>query len=377
MFTAITYPDDATIAEIPGIDNHMIPILIVGSIALGSVILHFIITFIMRRIAMSSGWTFDIELVKHCSKPTLFMFPVISILITISLISDAVDPKILSPIRHALEIALIIFVTWAAFGVVKASSIIAQNNVFRSRRSHTQIVVTTRIAYGLIGLLGAACVMLTFPRGWELGASLLASASVTALFIGLAAKPSLENLVASLQIALTQPLILDDYVVIDGYSGIVEAIQSQFIVVRSLEDRRFIIPLTRVVTSSFENWSRSNESIPSEFNLYVDYGVPLEDLRKQFYNLVENHENWDRNKRDTILTISDATQNSLVLTITVTATNAMLARKLKSKIRERLIEYMMTTYPQYLPRSRYETLPPRTGVDSMKKVISKMDEALI
>ncbi|CAG8533851.1 45149_t:CDS:2 [Gigaspora margarita] len=369
MFTAITYPDDATIAEIPGIDNHMIPILIVGSIALGSVILHFIITFIMRRIAMSSGWTFDIELVKHCSKPTLFMFPVISILITISLISDAVDPKILSPIRHALEIALIIFVTWAAFGVVKASSIIAQNNVFRSRRSHTQIVVTTRIAYGLIGLLGAACVMLTFPRGWELGASLLASASVTALFIGLAAKPSLENLVASLQIALTQPLILDDYVVIDGYSGIV--------VVRSLEDRRFIIPLTRVVTSSFENWSRSNESIPSEFNLYVDYGVPLEDLRKQFYNLVENHENWDRNKRDTILTISDATQNSLVLTITVTATNAMLARKLKSKIRERLIEYMMTTYPQYLPRSRYETLPPRTGVDSMKKVISKMDEALI
>ncbi|CAG8674234.1 1667_t:CDS:2 [Dentiscutata erythropus] len=368
---AMIHPNNATISEIP---DHIVPILVVGSIALGSVCVHYILTFIMKKLAVRGGWDFDLELVKHCSKPTLFMFPVISILITLSLIPDA-DPNVMIPVRHTLEIALILFVTWAAFGFIKASSICIARN--RSRKHLTQIIVTTRVFYGLVGSLGAACVILTFPRGWELGASLLASASVTALFIGLAAKPSLENLVASLQIALTQPLLLEDYVTIDGYSGIVESILSQFIVVKSFDDRRFIIPLSRVVNNSFENWTRGNESISSEFNMFVDYGIPLEDLRQQFLSFVENHENWDGNRKDTVLTISEARETSLMLTVSVTATNPRKSRALRNKARENLIEYMMTTYPQYLPRSRYESTTPRTGIDSMKKVVPKMEEALI
>ncbi|CAG8497226.1 8290_t:CDS:2 [Cetraspora pellucida] len=352
---AITHPNDFTMPEIPISDDNILPFIIIGCVAIGSICIHFLVTFILRRVATNSGWTFDHEIVKHCSKQTLFMFPVVSILISTSFFPD-VDPNIMNPIRHFLVISLIIFATWAAFGFVKASSItIARNHFFRSRKSQTQIIVTTRVAYGIVGLLSAACVILTFPQGWELGASLLASASVTALFIGLAAKPSLENLIASLQIALTQPLLLDDYVVIDGFAGTVEEIKSQYIVLRSLEERRFIIPLSRVTTYTFQNWSRTNESISTTFNLFVDYGIPLEDLRHQFFSLVEKNDRWDR--RDASLNISEAKENSLMLAGT--------------------IEYIVTTYPQYLPRARSEHVPSRTGVDSMKKVVPKMDEAII
>ncbi|CAG8623117.1 238_t:CDS:2 [Cetraspora pellucida] len=284
---SITHPNDFTMPELPISDDNVLPFIIIGCVAIGSICIHFLVTFILRRVAANSGWTFDHEIVKHC----------------------------------------------------------------------------------------AACIILTFPQGWELGASLLASASVTALFIGLAAKPSLENLIASLQIALTQPLLLDDYVVIDGFAGTVEEIKSQYIVLRSLEERRFIIPLARVTTYTFQNWSRTNESISTTFNLFVDYGIPLEDLRHQFFNLVEKNDRWDR--RDASLNISEAKENSLMLAGTVSAVNIHMARIIKTQIQEKLIEYMVTTYPQYLPRARSERVPSRTGVDSMKKVVSKMDEAII
>ncbi|CAG8721648.1 7160_t:CDS:2, partial [Racocetra persica] len=309
--STITHPNNFTLPEIPISDNNVLPYIIIGCVAVASIGIHYILTYILRRVAMNTGWTFDHEIIKHCSRPTLFMFPVIAILITVSFLPNA-DQNIIDPLRHILVIFLIIFVTWAAFGFVKASSItIARSQLFRSRKSQTQILVTTRVAYGLVGCLGAACIILTFPQGWELGASLLASASVTALFIGLAAKPSLENLVASLQLALTQPLLLDDYVVIDGFAGTVEEIQSQFIVLRSLEERRFIIPLSRVTTYTFQNWSRTTESISVSFNLFVDYGIPLEDLRHQFFSIVGKSDRWDR--RDASLNISEARENSLVL----------------------------------------------------------------
>ena len=99
----------------------------------------------------------------------------------------------------------------------------------------------------------------------------MASASVAALLIGFAAKPSIENLINSLQIALTQPLLLNDYIVVDDYQGYVEEIQAQFIVIRTSDERRIIIPLSRVIDGTFENWTRKDENIETYFDFFVDH----------------------------------------------------------------------------------------------------------
>jgi small-conductance mechanosensitive channel len=251
--------------------------------------------------------------------PSFFIFPLIAILVTLSFIPD-VDLAIMDPIRHAFEILLIIFTSWSAVGFTKAASVaISKNNDYvkstnnlQSRKLHTQLIVATRIIYCMIFWIAAAAILLTFPRAWEIGVSILASASVAALLIGFAAKPSMENLIASLQIALTQPLLLDDYVMIDGNQGVVEEIEAQYIVLRTSDERRLIIPLSRIINGIFENWTRTEENIGIHFDFFVDFGIPLEDLKQYFMNnILKKSKNWDH--RDGSLTIEECRENCLKL----------------------------------------------------------------
>ncbi|CAH1764641.1 783_t:CDS:2 [Entrophospora sp. SA101] len=371
----ITGPDVLSFRD----GNRTLPLVIMGSIAIGSMLVHLTITFILKRVAAKTGWTFDEEVVKHCAKPSFITFPIGTILITLPFVSN-VDLAILYPIRHALAIVLIIFVTWTVVGFAKAVSItISKNNDFiksshelQARKLQTQLTVCTRIAYIVIFLIGASCILLTFPKAWEIGVGILASASVTAIFVGFAAKPSIENLIASLQIALTQPLLLDDYVSFGDCEGIVEEIQAQFIVVRTGDDKRLIIPLIRIINETFENWSKTSQNITATFELYVDYGVPLNDLRQQFMMFVQKHECWDH--RDASLKISKAGENFLVLKAAMTTSNVRNLFKIQNDIREQLIEYLVVTHPHFLPRMKYENLQSRVGVDSMKKIVTKMED---
>ncbi|CAI2167438.1 14081_t:CDS:2 [Funneliformis geosporum] len=363
--------------------NNTIPLLIIGGVAIGSMILHILLTFILKKVAKKTGWTFDNEVINNCSTPTFFIFPVASILLTLSFISTTVDASIMDPIKHALDIILILFTTWASIGFVKAASIaVSTNNDFikssnsvQSRKLHTQFVVTIRCIYGLIFCIGAASILLSFPRAWELGASLLASASVVALFVGLAAKPSMENLVASLQIALTQPLLLDDYIKIDGHEGIVEEIQAQYVLIKTSDERRVIIPLSRVINGCFENYTKSNENMGMNFELYVDYGIPLEDLKQYYQLILQKSDNWDH--RDGTLSIKECQKTCMILKASMTAADVKIAFKLKGELREKLLEYIITTYPEYLPRSRHQNVEKRSGTDSMKRIVTKMEDAIL
>lgn len=247
--------------------NFVLPVAIIASIAVGSVLLHLFLFFLLKKIAQDTGWTFDAEVVKHCFKPTFFTFPLASVFITLSFVTG--DQDLLATVRHAIEILLIFFITWTINGIVKAWEITTDSH---DKKSKTELVVASRVLHGLVTALGVACVFLTFPSAWELGASMLASASVIAVLIGLAAKSSLENLAASLHIALTQPLLLGDCVVIDDYRGVVEEIQAQFMVIKTTEEKRLIVPLSRIINRPFENWSRNGERKSSCFYLYVDYG---------------------------------------------------------------------------------------------------------
>ncbi|CAG8822910.1 10224_t:CDS:2, partial [Dentiscutata erythropus] len=134
------------------------------------------------------------------------------------------------------------------------------------RKMTTQLLIASRVVTSIIFTLGAACVLSTFPTAWNLGIGLTASAGIIALVIGFAAKQILTNLLVTLQIALTQSILLGDYVVIDDYKGV--EIQSQYIVLKSIEEKRILVPLSRLIDTTYENWSRTSESLSLDFHLY-------------------------------------------------------------------------------------------------------------
>ncbi|RHZ49619.1 hypothetical protein Glove_519g21 [Diversispora epigaea] len=389
MSTYNTTNQNSTVLNFLDNDNKLFPIILMAGVTVASMLLHLALAHILKS---RTGWLFDHAILKYCKIPSFFVFSISAILLTLPFISD-VDSRLLIPIQHTFEILLIIFSTWTAVGVVKAvvetiafsndnndsndnnSSNSGSKKKKENRKIATQLLVASRVVISIIFTLGVACVLSTFPTAWNLGMGLVASASIIALILGFAARQTLTNLLATLQIALTQSVILGDYVVVDNYQGVVEEIQSQYIVLKSIEEKRILVPLSKLINTTYENWSRSSEKLSLGFELYVDYGIPLDDLRNYFISEVCKCEYWDQ--RNALLYISDVRESVLVLTARMTTTNFEKGNKMKIIMREKLIEYITTTYPQYLPRIRNETVLTRTGIDSMKKIISKMEDPVL
>jgi len=227
----------------------------------------------------------------------------------------------------------------------------------RARQMHTRAQVFTRTTELVIGLAGAAAVLMSFEPVRQVGAGLLASAGVAGLAVGLAARPVLGNLIAGLQIAITQPIRLDDAVVIDGEWGWIEEITSTYVVVRIWDERRLIVPLSRVIEQPFENWTRRTSRIIGAVVLRRDYTVPIDDLRAELTRLLEGHPKWDG--RVNVLQVIDSASDSMVLRALVSAGTSPAAWDLRCDVREGLIGYVRREHPGALPRLRAEVGEPR------------------
>ncbi len=252
---------------------------------------------------------------------------------------------------------LIVAMTWllmraiAGFAtsfVARPSSDLDEN--LQARRRQTQGQLLARAAMTVILVAGASALLMTFPGARKVGTSLLASAGVIGIIAGLAAKPVFSNMIAGLQIALAQPIRIDDVVVVEGEWGRVEEITSTFVVVRLWDDRCLILPLTYFIEKPFQNWTRSSAQMYGTVFMYVDYAMPIEPLRAELHRIVRASAHWDR--RSATLWVTDATDRALQLRIMATAANSLIAFELRCAIREGLIDFMRREYPQFLPRMR-------------------------
>ena len=184
----------------------------------------------------------------------------------------------------------------------------------------------------------------------QIGASLLASAGVAGLVAGIAARPVLGNLIAGLQIALSQPIRLDDVVVIQGEWGRIEEITGTYVSVRLWDQRRLIVPLQWFIENPFTNWTRNSSQIIGTVFLYVDYRMPLAPLREELARIVEHAPEWDG--RVQVLQVTDATERAMQLRVLVSSLDSGLNWDLRCRVREGLLDFMQQHYPQYLPRAR-------------------------
>ena len=202
---------------------------------------------------------------------------------------------------------------------------------------------------------------MTFPSVRQIGASLLASAGVAGLVAGIAARPVLGNLIAGLQIALSQPIRLDDVVVIQGEWGRIEEITGTYVSIRIWDQRRLIVPLQWFIENPFTNWTRNSSQIIGTVFFYVDYRMPLAPLREELQRILEHAPEWDG--RVQVLQVTDATERSMQLRVLVSSFDSGLNWDLRCRVREGLLNFAQATYPHYLPRTRADLSTEKEHVD--------------
>jgi small-conductance mechanosensitive channel len=261
------------------------------------------------------------------------------------------DLRWINNIRHFNGLALIAALTWlasAAIGGV-ADGVIARHPVdvadnLQARRIHTQARVLSRTAMFIALLAGVSLMLMTFPGARQVGASLLASAGVVGIVAGIAARPVFSNLIAGLQIALSQPIRIDDVLIVENEWGRVEEITGSYVVLRIWDDRRLIIPLQWFIEHPFQNWTRTSSALLGTVFLNVDFTMPLAPLRAELERIVKTMPEWDG--RVVKLQVTDTTERTMQLRILVTAQSAGLAFDLRCKVREAMIDFMQREYPQ-------------------------------
>jgi len=228
-----------------------------------------------------------------------------------------------------------------------------------ARKHVTQFRILERIARILIVIITLAAALMTFPSVRQYGVSLLASAGAASLIIGLALQPMLKNLVAGVQLAITQPIRIDDALLIENEWGNVEEITSSYVVVRLWDWRRMIVPLSYFIEQPFQNWTRESAALIGTVFLYVDFTVDVADLRAKLEEIAASSKLWDR--RVVALQVTDFKESTMEIRMLVSASNASKVFDLRCEVRERMIAYVQERYPEALPRLRADIQDQRSA----------------
>jgi small-conductance mechanosensitive channel len=229
---------------------------------------------------------------------------------------------------------------------------ITRSDNLRARKVYTQIYVMRRVADVVIGLFAIASVLMLFSEVRQIGASLLASAGIVGVVAGFAAQKTIANLFAGFQIALAQPMRLDDVIIVEGEWGRVEEITLTYVVVRIWDDRRLVVPLSYFIEKPFQNWTRTSAELLGSIFVWVDYSFPVEQGREALKQIIEASPAWD--KRFWNLQVTDANDQSLQLRILATSENSSILWNLRCEIREKFVAYIQAQHPEALPRLRVQ-----------------------
>lgn len=271
--------------------------------------------------------------------------------------------------RHLLSVLLIASITWLIVAAINSFDdvILSWHDVSatdnrHARRVHTQTRVLSRTATIIVGMLGIAAIIMTFPNVRQIGTSIFASAGVAGLVIGLAAQPTVASIIAGLQIALTQTLNIDDVVIVQGEWGRIEEINSSYVVVRIWDQRRLVVPIRWFIDNPFENWTRTTSELLGTIFVYADHTLPAQELREELKRICESCEEWDG--RVCVLQVTDTTERTVQFRALVSARDSPTLWDLRVRVREKLIEYLQQEHPGSLPRVRASLDAPHDRPDA-------------
>ncbi|QJA05394.1 mechanosensitive ion channel [Thermosulfurimonas marina] len=327
---------------------------------------------VLRSWASKTSSKLDDSLVKHSRAPLKLFFPLLGL--WLSLPALQLPGELLSLLKHLIELLIIFSLAWLGIrGTYVAEDLVmshydltAKDNL-QARKIYTQVNVLKKITISLIFVLSLACILMSFEELRKLGLSLLASAGLAGLVLGLAAQRTIATLIAGIQIAITQPIRIDDVVVVEGEWGRIEEITLTYVVVRIWDLRRLILPISYFLEKPFQNWTRTEAAILGTVYLYTDYTIPVQAVREELGRILKESPLWDG--KVWALQVTEATPQTVELRALMSAPDSSTAWNLRCEVREKLIDFIQRNYPQSLPRVRaeLEKIPLNPGTLAGKK----------
>jgi small-conductance mechanosensitive channel len=337
------------------------PWLVSAGILIGAVVLarivHAIIFAAGRRIAAKSGNTLDDSVVKHSNRPVRAILPLLAL--SIALPATYLPPNWENPIRHAVVLGMIASVAWLLVSFISVfEDVISEryrvdvSDNLRARKLQTQVQVLRRIGVVVISIVTLSIMLMTFPSIRQFGVSLFASAGLAGLVVAMAARPTLSSLIAGVQIALTEPICLEDVVIVEGEWGWIEEISTTYVVVRIWDLRRLVVPLSYFLDHPFQNWTRKTADILGTVFVYTDYTVPVEDVRQELLRILKTSDLWDGKVWG--VQVTNASERTMELRALMSSADSGKSWDLRCYVREKLIGFLQEKYPQSLPKMRAE-----------------------
>jgi small-conductance mechanosensitive channel len=317
---------------------------------IGRVIEAFLVSLSSRA---DTSW--DDLLLPLAGKAVRRALPLLAVILGAPALS--VSPALAEVVRNATSLLLIAVVAFVLFQIVDAAASFVLNkhridvrDNLQARAVYTQVVVLKKVALATVGILTLASMLMVFDSVRQFGASILASAGIAGVVIGFAAQRSIATLLAGFQIALTQPIRLDDVVIVEGEWGRIEEITLTYVVVRIWDLRRLVVPITYFIEQPFQNWTRSSAAILGTVFFHADYTMPIDALRAELTRLLGASRYWDG--KVNVLQVTDAREQTLEIRALASAADASSAWDLRCEIREKLIAFVQQNYPDSLPRLR-------------------------
>jgi small-conductance mechanosensitive channel len=347
-----------------------IGILVAAAIAIGVAILvalvvHRIAMDLLRRIALRTKATFDNLIIARIDTPTRW----IAIGIAISFAQRIVPlPGWVAGLwQQAAGFIVPGLIGWLAIAIIRGMSDIAFAKAdisvadnLQARRRRTRVVILTRIAIFAAVFLTVCMMLLSIPAVRSVGVTLMASAGLAGLAVGAAAQPALKNLIAGIQLAFTEPIRIDDVVIVENEWGRIEEIRLTYVVIRIWDDRRLVVPVSNFLEDSFQNWTRTSAQLLGSVMLYVDPSADVERIRGRAGEIIDANKRWDR--RFWNLQVTDVKPDAMELRVLVTAADASLAFDLRCDVREALMTFIAGEMPEALIKHRLVRGPTREPV---------------
>ena len=298
-----------------------------------------------------------IRLKKKIRLPLILLLLFLSFVIPSSFFDDHISP--LEPMGAFMSAMVIVFVSWILIQAVylikhfvlgKYDMDDADN--LRARKIYTQFRVLENIILFLIIVVALSLILMSFESIRRIGISLIASAGVAGIIIGFAAQRAIGTILAGIQIALSQPIRLDDVVIVENEWGRIEEINLTYIVVAIWDKRRLVLPTTYFIENPFQNWTRNTSEILGSVFIYADYTLPVDAVREELDRILEGNQFWDGKVK--VVQVTDATERTVEIRVLVSAADSGTAWNLRVHVREKMLFFLQKNYPQCLPRARLE-----------------------
>lgn len=317
-----------------------------------ALLLHALAFRILTRIARASLSDADNIVVKRLARPTRYAFVAIGIVLAARELPalDAVWSRFAGFIMPLLT-------GWVAIAVLHAfvEAMILRNDITvednrNARRRRTRLAILSRIGTFLIVFLTIAGMLASVPGVREIGVTLMASAGLAALAVGAAAQPALKALIAGFQMAMTEPISIDDVVILDGEWGRIEDIRTTYVVVRLWDDRRLVVPSNRFLEETFQNWTKTTSQLLGTVMLYLDHATDVGPIREEYARQIKAHRLWD--KRSQVLQVTECREESIEVRLLMSAKDGPSLFDLRCDIRESMLDWIRSEMPEALVRRR-------------------------